>query len=121
MGDPLTGHAILIVEPGIDQFVTKLQAALEHRGAETLAVREPARPLDRVREFCLSAFVVTYDHAFDALHTPIDNLGDMPLVLYGHDSASALWSRSVPRLVFTRASVESIMIALDRLPPAVRH
>jgi hypothetical protein len=121
MGNPLTGHAIPIVEPGIDQFVTKLQVALEDRGAETLAVREPTRALDRVREFCFSASVVNYDHASDALHTLIDDLGDMPLVLYGHDSASALWSRSVPHLAFTRASVESIMIVLDRLLPAVRH
>jgi ActR/RegA family two-component response regulator len=121
MGNPLTGDAILIVESRIDQFVTKLQAALEDRGAETLAVREPARALHRVREFCFSASVVNYDHASDALHTLIDNLGDMPLVLYGHDSASAVWSRKVPHLAFMRAHVDSIVTALDQLLPAVRH
>ena len=121
MGNPLTGHVILIVEPGIDQFVTRLQTALEHRGAETLAVREPAGALDRVREFRFSASVVNYDHESDALNTLIDDLGDTPILLYGHELACALWSRKVPHLAFSHASVDSIVTALAQLLPPVRH
>ena len=117
MGNSLTGHVLLIVEPGIDQFVIDLQAALEAKGAETLAVREPATAFDRMREFRFTAGVVNYDHATDALHTLIDRLSDIPVLLYG-ESAPIASTRKVPHLAFTRASVDSIVSALDRLLPA---
>jgi hypothetical protein len=121
MGNPLTGHVILIVEPGIDQFVIKLQTALECRGAETLAVREAARALDRMREFRFSAGVLNYDHASDALHTLIDDLSGIPVLLYGGERAAVASSRKVPHLTFADARVESIVSALARLLGPMRH
>ena len=121
MGNPLTGHVILIVEPGIDQFVIELQAALECRGAETLAVREPARAFDRMREFRFSAGVLNYDHASDALHKLIDALSGMPVLLYGGEGASLASSRKMPHLAFADASVDSIVSALGRLLRPVQH
>ena len=78
----------------------KLQTALECRGAETLAVREPARAFDRMREFQFSAGVLNYDHASDALHKLIDDLSGMPVLLYGGERASLASSRKMPHLAF---------------------
>jgi hypothetical protein len=121
MDDPLAGHVILIVEPGIDQFVIKLQTALESRGAETLAAREPARAFDRMREFRFSAGVLNYDHASDALRALIDGLSGIPIVLYGSERACVASSREVPHLAFADARVGSIVGALGRLLRPVRH
>jgi hypothetical protein len=121
MGTPLTGHVILIVEPGIDQFVIKLQTALESRGAETLAAREPAKASDRMREFRFSAGVLNYDHTSDALHALIDDLSGIPVLLYGGERACVASRRRAPHLAFADARVDSIVSALGRLLQPVRH
>jgi hypothetical protein len=121
MGDPLAGHVILIVEPEIDQVVFNLQPALEGRGAETLAVREPARAIERTREFSFSADVLEYDHAPEALHTLISDLSDIPVLLYGGESASAASTRKVPHLAFTHANAGSVVSTPGRLLQPARH
>ena len=121
MGDPLVGHVILIIEPEIDPFVFNLQAALEGRGAETLAVSQSARAFGRMREFRFSAGVLNYNHASDALHALINDLSDIPVLLYGGIGASVASTRKVPHLAFTHASVASIVSALGRLLPSTRH
>ena len=116
MGDPnLARHTGLIVEPRICQFVCNLQGALEQTGAETLIVREPADAIERMRSFRFSACVINYDHACDALHVLIGRLVGVPILLYGGAGASVASARVVPQLPFTRATVDSIMRALDRL------
>jgi hypothetical protein len=121
MGASLARHVILIVEPRIGQFALDLQVALEQRGAETLAVREPARAFERTKEFRFSASVLNYEHASDPLHTLIDALGSIPILLYGGEGASVASKRKVPHLAFTLASVDSIVSALDRLLQPARH
>jgi hypothetical protein len=96
MGDPLAGHAILIAEPGIDPFVFDLHSALQGRGAETLAVREPPKAIGRKREFCFSARVVDCSHPSDPLHTLISDLSDIPVLLYGGEGASVASTGKVP-------------------------
>jgi hypothetical protein len=86
----------LIVEPEIDPSVFNLQAVLEGRGAETLAVRAPARAFARTREFGLPSAVVEYHRPPDALHRLIKDLSDIP-------------------------RVDTIVSALGRLPQPARH
>ena len=76
MGDPLTGHVLLIAEPRIGQYALDLQVVPERRGAETPAVREPAGEFERAREYLVSAGVLNRDHASDSLHTLIDDLSE---------------------------------------------
>jgi hypothetical protein len=112
---------ILIVEPGIDQFVIQLQTALERRGAETLAAREPARAIDRMRQFRFSAGILNYDHASASLHELIDELSGIPVLLYGKERACVASGRKVPHLAFAAARVDSIVSALGRLLEPARH
>ena len=70
MGDPLTGHVLLIAEPRIGQYALDLQVVPEGRGAQTPAVCEPAG------EYPVSAGVLNCDHASDSLHTLIDELSE---------------------------------------------
>jgi hypothetical protein len=116
MGDSnLAGRTILIVEPQIAQFVYNLQGALEQMGAETLIAREPADAFERMRSFSFSACVINYDHASDALHAFIGDLGRVPVLLYGGAGASVASTRVVRHLAFTHATVGSIVSDLCRL------
>jgi hypothetical protein len=76
MGDPLTGHVLLIAEPRIGQYALDLQVVPEGRGAQTPAVCEPAREFERTREYLVSAGVLNRDHASDSLHTLIADLSE---------------------------------------------
>ena len=114
MDDPnLVGHVILIVEPAIDQFVRNLQDALERRGAATLIAREPSKAVEHLGAFRFSTCLINYDHA--SRHALIGDLADIPILLYGGESALIASNRTVPHLTCTRASVDSIMSALGRL------
>jgi len=117
----LAGHVILVVEPAVNRFAGALQDALERRGAETLFVRGPGEARERLGAFRFSTCLIDYDHACDALHALIDDLGDMPMLLYGGASASIGAMRIVPRPAFARASVDSIVSALGRLPRPPRR
>jgi hypothetical protein len=121
MGDSLTGHVILIADPRVGRFVQDLQGALELRGAETLTVQQPATAFDRMREFHFSAAVLSYDDASDALETLIYGLGDIPILLYGNEAASAASKRKVPHVAFVRSDVEAIASALGGLLRTNRH
>ena len=115
MGNALTGHVILIVDPRVGRFVLDLQAALERRGAETLIVHEPVRAFERIREFRFSAGVLSYDHASDALCALIGDLSHLAILLYGDENAAAASARKVPHLPFAQPDVTSIVGALARL------
>jgi ActR/RegA family two-component response regulator len=121
MGDPLSGHVVLIYEPEVGEFAHRLQAALERRGAETLAVHNPAEAFQRMREFSFSVGVVNCDHSCDALDRLIDGLSGISVLLYGSEKASAAYRRKAPHLACTHARVESILSALDRLLCPARH
>jgi hypothetical protein len=121
MGDPLAGYAILIVEPEIDPFVFNLQAALEGRGAETLAVHEPARAIERTREFRAPAAVIDCGYASQAPPTLINDLCDVPILLYGSEGLTVASTRKVPHLAFTHASAASLVSALDRPLQSARY
>jgi hypothetical protein len=105
MGDSLTGHVILIVDPRVGQFAQDLQGALERRGAETLIVHESATAFDRTREFHFSAAVLNYDDASESQLTLIYGLGDIPILLYGDEAASAASRKKAPHVAFARANV----------------
>lgn len=115
MGDSLTGHVILIVDARVGQFAQDLQGALEQRGAETLIVDECATAFDRTREFHFSAAVLDYGNARDSLHTLLYDLGDIPILLYGDEAASAASRRKAPHVAFAHAKVETIANALGGL------
>jgi len=117
MGDPLTGHVILIADPRAQRFVRDLQGALEQRGAETLIAQEPADAIDRAREFRFSVAVINCDDASDALRKLIHDLG----LLYGSEAASAASKTVGPHLALARSNVESITGALGGLLGADRH
>jgi ActR/RegA family two-component response regulator len=121
MGDPLTGHVILIADPRAQRFVRDLQGALEQRGAETLIAQEPADAIDRAREFRFSVAVINCDDASDALRKLIHDLGDIPILLYGSEAASAASKTVGPHLALARSNVESITGALGGLLGADRH
>ena len=122
MGDAsLVGHVVLIVEPTIGQFVHNLQNALERIGAETLTVRQPGEAIERLGAFRFSTCLINYDHASGALHALIDDLGDIPMLLYGGASAAIASTRILPRPTFAHASVDSIVSALGRLLRSPRH
>ena len=76
MGDPLTGHVLLIAEPRIGQYALDRQVVPEVRRAETPAVRESAGEFERTREYPVSAGVLNRDHASDSLQTLIDELSE---------------------------------------------
>jgi hypothetical protein len=87
---------VRVVKPEIDAFGANLQAALEGRAAETLAVREAGKAFGRMREFRSSADVLNCDQAPGALHTLINNLSDIPIPLHAGESTPAASTRIGP-------------------------
>ena len=81
----LGGHIILVVEGEAGPFPLELQAALERVGAETLLARCPARARDLASRFDLSAAAINCGDAIDIaeLRQLLDELGSMPILLYG--------------------------------------
>ena len=117
----LVEHVILVVEPAIDQFVRNLQDALQRRGAVTPIVREASKAVEHIGAFRFSTCSIDCDHAADALHALIDDLGDIPILLYGGESASIASNRTVRHLTCTNARVDSILSASGRLSQPPRH
>jgi ActR/RegA family two-component response regulator len=110
----LVGYVVLIVEPDIGLFVSTLQAALEKSGSETLAVQSAVEAFERLKAFRFSVCVLNYD-ASAAIDALIGSLSDIPVLLYGNESAAASAARTVPHLTFAHATVCSIMRALGRM------
>ena len=81
----LGGQVILVVEGEAGPFPLELQAALERVGAETLLARCPARARDLASRFDLSAAAINCGDAIDIaeLRQLLDELGSMPILLYG--------------------------------------
>lgn len=79
---PLRGHSILIVESELGSFITALQAAVDHTGAESLVARDPVSALQRCAHFQFSAALVNAEHR--TILTPLTEVG-IPALLYVRD------------------------------------
>jgi len=110
----LGGQIILVVESAAGPFPRELQAALERMGAETLLARSPARARDYASQFDFSAAAINCGDAIDAaeLRELLDELGRMPILLYGTAPPSYMSGRalflSTPRPAHPEAIVKAI-------------
>ena len=81
----LGGQVILVVEGEAGPFPLELQAALERVGAETLLARSPADARDHASRFDFSAAAINCGDGphITELRQLLDELGGMPVLLYG--------------------------------------
>jgi hypothetical protein len=112
----LRGHVILVVVEGeADSFPLELQTALERVGAETLLAHTPARARDFAGRFDLTAAAINCGDAIDIaeLRQLLDELGSMPVLLYGTAPPSYMSGRALllptPRPAHPEAIVKAIV------------
>ncbi len=96
----LSGHTILIVEPDVTPFTARLEAAIEHEGAESILVHNAAEASDRIVQSRLSAAVLNAEHRALA-----EQLG----IQY------ALYVRSEPPATIV-ADLKRLVLGLPRVP-----
>lgn len=75
----IAGHSILIVQPDIGPFAARLQAAVDHAGAQTVVARDVKTALHRCAEFQFSAVLLNANQREAAAHL-------QPRCLIYHDS-----------------------------------
>ena len=113
----LGGQVILVVEGAAGPFPLELQAALERVGAETLLAPTPARALDQASRFDFSAAAINCGDAVDTaeLRQLLDELGGMPVLLYGTAPPSYVSGRAPFLATSKPAHPEAIVKAIAEL------
>jgi hypothetical protein len=89
----LSGHTILILDTNVTPFTARLQAAIEHAGAESILARTAGAATDRIATSRISAAAVNIEH-----RTTAEELG-VAYVLYASSEPPGTIVASLARLL----------------------